>query len=221
MVCVCCNTTGRANEFRFCSAPLPTFHHWLWPLEPKADWITPFGRREKLCPSVAKCRSDLLSVGDNTREDIEAYISQQVSRERFVDPRYSEMLSRFTTTASDVDLSQPAETARGHYWFNLHIVLVTEERYRFTDSKTLQQIFDGVFRIARNKSHLISSLSVMPDHVHLALRPKIDEAPAQVARSYQNNLAYFLNRGRIWEDNFYVGTFGEYTMQAIRRSAGR
>ncbi len=163
----------------------------------------------------------LRSVGDNTREDIEAYISQQVSRERFVDPRFAEMLSRFTTTASDVDLSQPAETARGRYWFNLHIVLVTEERYRFTDSKTLQQIFDGVFRIARNKTHLISSLSVMPDHVHLALRPKIDEAPAQVARSYQNNLAYFLNRGRIWEDSFYAGTFGEYTMQAIRRSASR
>lgn len=157
----------------------------------------------------------------NTREDIERYIREQVSKEQFVDPRFSEMLSQFTTSASDIDLSQPAETARGRYWFNLHLVLVTDRRHRFIDEKTLQQIFDSVFRIARHKAHVISSLSVMPDHLHIALRPKIDETPAQVARSYQNNLAYFLNRGRIWEDSFYVGTFGEYTMQAIRRSAAR
>ena len=161
------------------------------------------------------------SIGDNTREDIERYIREQVSKEQFVDPRFSEMLSQFTTTVSEVDLSQPAETARGRYWFNLHIVLVTDQRYRITDSKILQQLFDGVFRIARKKTHLISSLSVMPDHLHIALRPKIDETPAHVARSYQNNLAYFLNRRRIWVDSFYVGTFGEYTMQAVRRSAAR
>ena len=159
----------------------------------------------------------LRAVGDNTREDIEGYIRQQVAQERFVDPQFSEMLSQFTVAVNEVDLSQPSETARGRYWFNLHVVLVTDQRYRFTDEKTLQQLFDGVFRIARNKEHLISSLSVMPDHVHIALRPKIDEKPAQVARSYQNNLAYFLNRGRIWEDSFYVGTFGEYTTQAVRK----
>ena len=163
----------------------------------------------------------LRSIGDNTREDIERYIREQVSKERFADPRFAQMLSQFTTTVRDVDLSQSADTARGRYWFNLHVVLVTDQRYRFTDSKTLQQLFDGVFRIARHKAHLISSLAVMPDHLHIALRPKIDETPAQVARSYQNNLAYFLNRGRIWEDSFYVGTFGEYTMQAVRRSANR
>lgn len=161
------------------------------------------------------------SIGDNTREDIERYILEQVSNEQFVDPRFAEMLSHYTTTVSDVDLSQPTDTARGRYWFNLHVVLVTDQRYRFTEAKALQQIFDGAFRIARHKAHLISSLSVMPDHLHIALRPKIEEAPAQVARSYQNNLAYFLKRGRIWEDSFYVGTFGEYTMQAIRRSAAR
>ena len=113
----------------------------------------------------------LRSVGDNTREDIECYIREQVSKEQFVDPRFTEMLSRFTTTVSDIDLSQPTETARGRYWFNLHLVLVTDQRYRFTDEKTLQQIFAGVFRIARHKAHLISSLSMMPDHLHIARTP--------------------------------------------------
>lgn len=163
----------------------------------------------------------LRAIGDNTREDIEGYIRQQVAQERFVDPRFSELLSQFTVAVSEVDLSQPSESARGCYWFNLHIVLVTAQRYPFTDVKTLQLLFDGVFRIARKKEHLISSLSIMPDHVHIALRPKTDEIPAHVARSYQNNLAYFLKRGRIWEDSFYVGTFGEYTTQAVRRSANR
>jgi len=163
----------------------------------------------------------LRSVGDNTREDVEGYIRSQVSASTFADPRFAEMLAQFTTTDPAIDLSQPAESARGRYWYNLHLVLVTDERYRFTDSQPLRLLFDGVFRIARAKGHAVSSLSVMPDHRHVALRPGIDESPLSVARAYQNNLAWFLNHGRIWTDSCYVGTFGEYTTQAIRNITGR
>ncbi len=59
-------------------------------------------------------------------------------------------------------------------------------------------------------------LAVMPDHLHAALRGTIKEAPADLVFAYQNNLAHMLGQGRIWNDGFYVGSFGEYTTHAVR-----
>lgn len=158
----------------------------------------------------------LRSVGDNTRHDVETYIEGQVAKERFADPRFAEAMAEFTREFPDVDLSQPIESARGRYWYNLHVVLVIESRWRIGDMRTLRLLCDQCGRIAAKKGHAISRLSVMPNHLHLALRGNIDESPSDIALSYQNNLAYALGQKRIWSDGFYVGTFSEYTTQAVR-----
>lgn len=160
----------------------------------------------------------LRSVGENTRRDVEAYIERQVVKERFVDPRFEAAMREFTLQNPGVDFSRPAESARGRYWYNLHVVLVVEGRSRLTDLNVLRQVHDGTLRIAAKKGHLISRLSVMPDHLHAALRPAVDESPLDVVFAYQNNLAYMLTLGRVWTESFYVGTFGEYCMQAIRKA---
>ena len=35
--------------------------------------------------------------------------------------------------------------------------------------------------------------------------------------TFQNNLAYALGQNAIWQPSYYVGTFSEYDMNAIRR----
>lgn len=100
---------------------------------------------------------------------------------------------------------------------NLHIVLVTAERFRVVDKQRLAAIRDGSLKVAKKKAYSISRLSVMPDHLHLALRGDYAHPPDQIASAFQNNLAYALGQERIWCDGFYVGTFGEYNMEAIRR----
>jgi REP element-mobilizing transposase RayT len=159
------------------------------------------------------------SVGDNTRDDVEAYIERQVVKEQFVDPRWAAALAEFTVVNESVDLSQPTESARGRYWYNLHLVLVVGGRVRLTDLKVFRTLRDGCFKIAAKRGHLFSRVSVVPDHLHLALRANPDESPNDVAFAYQNNLAYMANLGRLWQDSFYLGTFSEYTTQAIRRAA--
>jgi REP element-mobilizing transposase RayT len=161
------------------------------------------------------------SVGDNTRRQVEEYIAGQVAKEGFIDPRFREQMEEFTVCCPEVDLSQPTETARGRYWYNLHVVLVVAQRHRIVDRQRLAAIRDGCFRIAAKKGHRISTLSVMPDHLHVAIRGNIEHSPAQIALALQNNLAYLLGQTPIWQDSSYCATFGEYDMGAIRVRADR
>ena len=159
------------------------------------------------------------SVGDNTRRDLEAYLARQVEKEEFADPRNAEAMEHFTVLNETVDLSQPATSTRGLYWYNLHLVLVVAGRHRLHDRELLQRLHDAALAVAQKKEHPVSRLAVLPDHLHLTLRPKIDESPEQVAFIYQNNLAHMLRQGRVWADSYYVGTFGEYTTHAVHRNA--
>jgi REP element-mobilizing transposase RayT len=155
------------------------------------------------------------SLGENTRRDVEAYIEHQVEREQFVDPRFEQALLELQIKNESIDLSQPGASAHGRYWYNLHLVLVTEGRWRIRELELLRLLRDSVLKIASKKQHLISRLSVMPDHLHAALRPWIEESPLDVVHAYANNLAHMAGRGRLWQDGYYVGTFGEYSIHSI------
>ena len=115
-----------------------------------------------------------------------------------------------------VDLSKPSSAKRGRYWYNLHLVLVVQERAQIADLTRLQRIRDGASRIAAKKGYRISTLSVMLDHLHVALRGDHQQSPIEIVLAFQNNLAYKLGQA-MWTENFYAGTFSEYTMRAVRR----
>lgn len=158
-------------------------------------------------------------VGENQREHVERYIEDQVRNAQFVDAAFQQRMSQYTTVNCDADLSKPAASSHGRYWYNLHVVLVVEQRGRILDDERLSRLRDRCFKIAKVKSHQISRLSVMPDHLHLALRGHCQQSPLEIALAYQNNLAFALGQVPLWEPTFYAGTFGEYDMWAIRRRA--
>lgn len=159
------------------------------------------------------------SVGDNTRRDLEMYVAGQVQKEAFANSRFEESVRQLTIENEKVDLSAPAESSSGRYWYNLHLVLVVSERERITDLSALARVRDATQRIADKKGHSLSRVAILPDHLHLTLRPLISESANDVAFAYQNNLAHELGRKKVWQDSFYAGTFGEYTMQAVRKHA--
>jgi REP element-mobilizing transposase RayT len=161
------------------------------------------------------------SVGENTSQDVTAYIASQVEKEHFDDPRFRAMLAEFTCAFPVVDLATPSESASGRYWYNLHIVLVVAGRGRYHDPAQLRVLYECALRIAEKKGHRIASISVMPDHLHIALRGNIDSSPLDIALGFQNNLAFAMGQVPIWQDGFYSGTFSEYDMGAIRRSTSR
>ena len=157
------------------------------------------------------------SLGDTTREAVEGYVQQQVRRSGLIDPRYREELQRCTLRNPHIDLRKPWVTDSGLYWYNLHVVMVTAERYRMDGARSAPTVSDACRATAVKHNYEISTLSVMPDHVHIALRGKPADSPQEIALRFQNNTAWALGQIRFWEHNYYAGTFGEYTMHAVRR----
>ena len=156
------------------------------------------------------------SLGDPTRAQVEAYIHNQVPREALADERFREMLAAFTVVNPQVNLSEPTETNSGRYWYNLHLVLVVSERYRIGEEATLAKIRDTALRVCAKKGYAASTLAVLPDHLHLAVRGDVAQAPEEVALSFLNNLAHVLGQRPWWQAGYYAGTFGEYSMAAVR-----
>lgn len=174
-------------------------------------WRTADDKRVKFSRKVA-----VRSIGDSTRETIENYVRSQVQNASFADPRFREFMKRFTRCDPTVNLSEPVATLSGRYWYNLHLVLVTADRQMIVDEDELALITDESFRIADRQGYRISVLSVMPDHLHAGLQGRIEDSPQEIALAFMNNLASAIGRPRIWSNNYYVGTFGEYTMHAVR-----
>jgi REP element-mobilizing transposase RayT len=156
------------------------------------------------------------SLGNPDRAQVEAYIRSQVANEDLADERFREMLNSFTVAYPEVDLSLPTESHSGRYWYNLHLVLVVSSRDRISDAASLAKIRDTTLRICVKKGYAASVLSVLPDHLHLAFRGAITQAPEEIALSFLNNLAHALDRCRWWKAGYYAGTFGEYGMAAVR-----
>ena len=65
----------------------------------------------------------------------------------------------------------------------------------------LATIYDGAFRIAKAKRYAIGGISVMPDHVHVAIRGCPQHSPHDIALTFQNNLVYLLGQKRLWQEN--------------------
>jgi REP element-mobilizing transposase RayT len=73
-----------------------------------------------------------------------------------------------------------------------------------------------VQRICARKGYKASALAVLADHLHIALRGAVVQTPEQIALSFLNNLAYALEQRPWWQAGYYAGTFGEYSMAAVR-----
>ena len=160
------------------------------------------------------------SLGENTSDVVENYIRGQVGKGDFADPRFRRIMRQFTIICDDVRLAEPSESNSGRYWYDLHLVLVMAERFRITVPEQLGRIRDAALDVAAEGSHRIAALSVMPDHVHMALRGNIERSPEEIALAFQNGLARAAGC-RVWQDGFYVGTFSEYDLEVIRRIAKR
>jgi REP element-mobilizing transposase RayT len=115
-----------------------------------------------------------------------------------------------------VDLPLAMRGSHGEYLFNLHVVLVHEERWSEVRDDVLSAIREMVLKASRAKGHRLCRAGILADHVHLLLGCNLTESPQEVALGYLNNLAYAQHNAAGLPVRIYVGTVGEYDLGAIR-----
>jgi REP element-mobilizing transposase RayT len=170
--------------------------------------------RDRL-PRAFRGNYAIRSVGKVTREAVEGYVADQLGHHRMADRRIQERLARYQIAARGVDLSEPQRTSHGTYWYNLHIVLVHQERWTEVREEMLQRIHDMILKSSEAKAYRLSYGGILADHVHLVSGCPIEVPPDEVALGFLNNLAYVHGMVPVYQYGGFLGTVGEYTTKAI------
>lgn len=166
-------------------------------------------------PNAFQRNYALRSIGSVDRQTVDQYIAGQLEHHPLANPQTDEFFRRFQFHDPSVDLAQPSQTSHAIYWYNLHVVLVNDGRYRSANERRLLKMYEMVRANARKKCHGLSRFGLLPDHLHLSLRANLNESPASVAFGYMNNLAYALGMRAEFCFSYYAGTFGEYSIRAV------
>jgi REP element-mobilizing transposase RayT len=74
-----------------------------------------------------------------------------------------------------------------------------------------------ILGVVKKKGHRLSRAAILSDHVHMTIGCAIRESPEAVALTYLNNLAYAHGMQPLFCHGYYVGTFGAYDLDAVRR----
>jgi REP element-mobilizing transposase RayT len=167
-------------------------------------------------PKAFRRNFSLTSLGDTKRRVVEQYVATQLGHHRMSDVRVQDGLREFQLEFPNVDLSQAQFSTHGRYIYNLHLALVHRDRWRDVRRDRLEASRDMILRASETKGYRLSRVSLLADHLHLVLGCGYKEPPHEVALSYLNNLAYVQGMKDIYCYSYYVGTFGEYDMGAVR-----
>ena len=158
------------------------------------------------------------SLGDNRSPEVEGYLRQQAIRAELADERYRATLQAAGFEDAAVDLSVPTETTKGRYWFNLHLVAVTADRFRIGKEDFLDKVRAGVWAWAEETGSRLKAFAPMPDHVHVAVRGNPERSPVELAEALWRRLNQAAGCCLMGE-NVYAGTFSEYGVWAVRGRA--
>jgi REP element-mobilizing transposase RayT len=167
-------------------------------------------------PKAFRRNYSVHSVGSANLAAVEAYVASQLEHHRMADQRVQLRLAKQQIHCPEADLSLPMRSSHGEYHYNLHVVLVHEERWTEVRDDALTAIREMVLKASRVKGHRLSRAGILADHIHLLLGCNLAESPQEVALGYLNNLAYAQQMRRVYQCGFYVGTVGEYDLGAIR-----
>lgn len=171
--------------------------------------------REK-SPRAFRRNYDLQSVGSTKSGIVDAYVASQLQQHPQATDRLKDLFENLQIVDPDVDLLPPRFTAHGRCRCNLHIVLVHDSRSHETRQDVWVKVRDMIRRASRAKRHLLSRVAILPDHMHLVLGTNADEAPADVAISYMNNIAFARGMRPVLMYGCYLGGIGSYDLVAIR-----
>ncbi len=170
-------------------------------------------------PKALQRNYALRSIGSTRRAVVAQYIEKQLEHHGWSLHKWCARLAKLQIK-TNVDLAQPRRSAHGLYWYNLHLVLVNDMRYRIATAQ-LERVHCALWTISKEQHHLLSRASILPDHIHLLLGCNLNQSPLTVALAYLNGITAGLRGQRIFQSSFHVSTCGEYDLGVIPRPEDR
>ncbi len=157
------------------------------------------------------------SVGEANCNTLERYVGKQAMRHRMADSVVQSYMENCQFHDNRFDLAQPRISRHGQFLHSLHLVLENDGGWNKIRPEVLQLTLAKIQAIANKKGWLLSRIGLVANHLHILLGADVTESPRGVVLSLMNNLAYAFGMKRIYRPSFYVGTFGSYDRDAIRR----
>jgi REP element-mobilizing transposase RayT len=168
-------------------------------------------------PQLWRRHYSITSVGDANNDTLQAYVARQVSHHPQADSRAALRLSQFQFHDPSVNLAAPRASSHGRFTHSLQVVLENREHLSDTRDAWLEANRAMLIAACRKKGWLLSRVGLVGNHLHVLLGCDVTDAPRDVALSLMNNLAFVHGMKPVYEHSFYVGTFGSYDHDAIRR----
>jgi REP element-mobilizing transposase RayT len=168
-------------------------------------------------PAAFRRNYSIHSVGSAQSETLDRYVSGQNQKHRMADPRVQRCLELLQFHDPNIDLAAVRTGNYGQFIYALQIVLETVDGWNEIRERVLTASKNMVIGTARKKRWLLSRIGLLSNHIHILLGAHVTESPESIALSLLNNLAYAQKMVPAFRHSYYVGTFGPYDRQAIRR----
>ena len=213
----------RLLEFRLCQPTVGQFFVSSKPDVAPAEIVRSVkGRLQYLVrnsvPQLWRRHYSITSVGDANNDVLQDYVGRQVERHPLADLRAADRLAEVQFHAPRVDLSASRTSAHGRFTHSLHVVFENAEHLSDTREDWLDGSRAMLIAACHKKGWLLSRFGMAGNHLHILVGCDVMDTPRDAALSLMNNLAYAHGMKPVYEHSFYVGTFGPYDHDAIRRT---
>jgi REP element-mobilizing transposase RayT len=178
-------TTGGASQFFLSTRPDVSPSEMIRSVKGRLQHVV---RRQ--LPKALRRNYSLRSIGSATRTVVENYVAGQSQHHPMADPRVQERLATYQRSDPSVDLAKPRFSAHGQFWYNLHVVLVNQQRWMEIRDDVLGALSDMIDRAAAKYGCRLSRVALLPDHLHMTVGCPIDRSPGEIAMAFLNNGAY-------------------------------
>jgi REP element-mobilizing transposase RayT len=157
----------------------------------------------------------ITSVGSAKNDVVDAYVSRQPQRHAMVDPRVQKMIESLQYRDESLVLPVPRRNHYGESIVAYHLVVETEGNWHDVREAALTGYRNAVVAVGRKQNWPVARIGLVCNHMHILLGAGVGEAPAEIALSILNNLAYTQEMKAIFKFSYYIGTFGKYDLGAI------
>ena len=105
----------------------------------------------------------------------------------------------------------------GKFVYGLQIVVETAGGWNEIRDDVLSGWRNMIVRACAAKGWRLAWIGLLSNHIHILIGCAVTTSPESVAMSLLNNLAFSQGMNPVFRFSYYVGTFGKYDRNAIRR----